>query len=152
LPQLDAEGLAFLIEQARIHLYNMKVIELENAASQLAHSQRVSGKKQQGSKTTAAKPGSAGSDSSFRIEAAAGGSVYHVIYNNHWKMFSGDEMLAIVKICSQNDTVGLLAARLYRWLKAERSDFFGDIPVTGPSDSCLLDLVQVLRKTFTIKR
>ena len=44
IPQLDAEGLAFLVEQARIHIYNMQVTELNRIAEAKALSSGRRGK------------------------------------------------------------------------------------------------------------
>lgn len=157
LPQLDQEGLVFLLEQARVHLYNMKVLELEAAAEQLAARRPATAQaarqvKSGKGRTKTVHDSAAGTAGTFRIEAAAGGSVYHLVSDEHWKMFAGDEMLAMVKICSSADAPELLAARLHRWLKAERSDFFADIAISGAADPKMIELVQLLRKTFTIKR
>ena len=141
IPQLDAEGLAFLIEQARVHLYNMEVSELERAAS-------LAGSKQ-GSKKAAPTP--AGASGDFSIQAASDGATYDLVYNGKWKMFTSDEMLAMVRIASSKDPANQVAGRLHRWLLAERSDVINDLPLVGPADPKLKKLVTLMRKTFTIK-
>ncbi len=142
IPQLDAEGLEFLIEQARVHLYNMEVSELERAASQAGSKQT--------SKNATLTPAAANDD--FAIQASSDGSTYDLVYNGKWKMFTGDEILAMVRIVSSKDPVNQVAGRLYRWFLAERSDVKNDLPLAGPSDPKLKKLVSLLCKTFTIKR
>ncbi len=66
-------------------------------------------------------------------------------------MFTGDEMLAMVRIISSKDPVTQLSGRLYRWFLAERSDVINDLSLTGLADPRLKKLVTLLRKTFTIK-
>ena len=148
IPELDAEGLAFLIEQARVHLYNMRAAELELAA---AEADRASSRAR---KVAGAKPGagkSAGTGDDFTIQAASDGSTYDLVYRGKWKMFTGDEMLAMVRIVSSKDPVSQLTGRLYRWLLAERSDVINDLSLAGLADPRLKKLVALLRKTFTIK-
>jgi hypothetical protein len=65
--------------------------------------------------------------------------------------FTGDEMLAMVRIVSSKDPVSQLSGRLYRWLLAERSDVINDLALAGLADPKLKKLVTLLRKTFTIK-
>jgi hypothetical protein len=43
IPRLDSEGLAFLVEQAKIHLYNMQVDELNKTAAQTSEKSRAKG-------------------------------------------------------------------------------------------------------------
>ncbi|HAE21945.1 MAG TPA: hypothetical protein DCG47_06425 [Spirochaetaceae bacterium] len=155
LPELDEEGLAFLIEQARVHLYNMKLSELEEAADSIERSSATragvaaSGAKRKGTGGNAAatkKP------PLLEIKAASDGSSYHLVYEGKWKLFSSEEMMALVRIARAQAPAPELAARLHRWLKAERSDFFHDLPVGGPSDPLLVSLAALLKKTFTIKK
>ncbi|TFG81493.1 MAG: hypothetical protein E4H20_09720 [Spirochaetales bacterium] len=145
IPELDAEGLAFLIEQARVHLYNLRVLALEEEGQKLERSSART-------RDVTASGAAAGKASAFSIEAASDRSSFHIVYEGKWKLFSSSEMLAIVKIVSSPDQVDQVAGRLYRWLKAERSDVFQDIPLSGSADFRLKVLVALLRKTFTIKK
>lgn len=145
LPQLDEEGLAFLLEQGRIHLYNMKVDEL-NALSQ--------GIDQQGSRKTRNKaadqvPGTRAP--SFQIKAGSGGGSYHVAYNGNWKLFSDVEMLKMVQIAHGEGTKEERARRLFRWLRTERSDVLQDIPLQGSQNLLFLEFLSLLQKTFKIR-
>ncbi len=154
LPELDEEGLAFLLEQARVHLYNMKLAELESAAESLERSSAArAGIAPSGSARKAAgkKSGGGKASAGLEIKAASDGSSYHIVHNGKWKLFSSDEMMALVRIARAQAPAQELASRLHRWLKAERSDFFHDLPVQGPSDPILVALVGLLKKTFTIK-
>lgn len=155
IPQLDDEGLAFLIEQARVHLYNMRVTELESAAEEAerastrAANLRSTGKAAVG----AAKPSKAGASagSDFSIKAASDGSAYDLVWQGKWKMFTGDEMLAMVRIALNKDPAAEVGARLYRWFVAERKDVLQDIPFAGMADPKLKSLVMLLRNTFKVK-
>jgi hypothetical protein len=154
IPQLDAEGLAFLIEQARVHLYNMRVTELESAAEEAERASTRAAKLRSGGKAAAgtsrlAKAGTGGGD--FSIKAASDGSAYDLVWQGKWKMFTGDEMLAMVRIALNKDPAAEVGARLYRWFVAERKDVLQDIPFAGMADPKLKSLVTLLRNTFKVK-
>jgi len=147
IPELDAEGLAFLIEQARVHLYNMRVVDLEAAAEE---AERASTRARKAGTAKGAAKASAAPEA-LSIKAASDGSAYDLVYNGKWKMFTGDEMLAMVRIASSKDPADQVGGRLYRWLLAERSDAINDLGLSGLADPLLKKLVALLRKTFTIK-
>ena len=152
IPELDAEGLAFLIEQARVHLYNMRVVELD-AAAVAAENASVRAGKVTSAKRGASRPGNgaaAGVDD-FTIQASSDGSTYDLVWQGKWKMFTSDEMLAMVRITSNKDPAAEVGGRLYRWFLAERSDVLQDIPFSGLADPKLKAIVALLRKTFTVK-
>jgi hypothetical protein len=130
IPQLDAEGLSFLIEQARVHLYNMQAAELEKTIV--------------GARTTA---GSARGDI-FRLEGSGSGSSYYIVYNNDWIMFSKDEMTQFVRIISAPGTDLEIRERFYRWLERERRDVLVSIPMADKFDEKLKAIIALIRKTF----
>ncbi|PKL07765.1 MAG: hypothetical protein CVV51_12400, partial [Spirochaetae bacterium HGW-Spirochaetae-7] len=152
IPELDAEGLAFLIEQARVHLYNMRVVELDAAAVAAENASvragRVASAKRGASRTG---HGTAAGVDDFTIQASSDGSTYDLVWQGKWKMFTSDEMLAMVRITSNKDTAAEVGGRLYRWFLAERSDVLQDIPFSGLADPKLKAIVALLRKTFTVK-
>ncbi|PKL23927.1 MAG: hypothetical protein CVV47_11700 [Spirochaetae bacterium HGW-Spirochaetae-3] len=148
IPDLDAEGLAFLIEQARVHLYNMRVADLETAAEE---AERASSRARSTGAAAAKGPKAAGDSGELSIQAASDGSAYDLVHNGKWKMFTGEEMMAMVRIASSKDPVDQVGGRLYRWLLAERSDAINDLGLSGLADPLLKRLVALLRKTFTIK-
>lgn len=148
IPGLDSEGLAFLIEQARVHLYNMRVVELEDAA---VEAERASKRAHSIGSAGDARRKPAGSSDDFQIHAAENGSSYDLVWHDKWKMFTDEEMLAMVRIASSKDAVADVGGRLYRWLLAERRDVLADIPFSGLADPKLKKLVALLRRTFTVR-
>ncbi|OHD25292.1 MAG: hypothetical protein A2Y38_08650 [Spirochaetes bacterium GWB1_59_5] len=134
----------------------MRAAELEFAAAELdsasARARHVAGAKPSSKRGAEAAVGvAAGAGDDFTIQAASDGSAYDLVHNGKWKMFTGDEMLAMVRIVSSKDPVSQLTGRLYRWLLAERSDVINDLSLAGLADPKLKKLVTLLRKTFTIK-
>ncbi|HNY16849.1 MAG TPA: hypothetical protein PKL75_05315, partial [Treponemataceae bacterium] len=122
IPSLDEEGLAFLVEQARVHLYNMEVERLQEKAEAVeaaSETARALGKK--GSRSSGGAKGKAGTAASksgspgmgdFRVERSGSGSSYHIISGGKWKMFNEEEMLSIVKICQSKDPILEVTERL----------------------------------------
>ena len=146
IPQLDSEGLAFLVKQARVHLYNMQVDELNKAAvAANAASARAAGITRSHKTTKPAKE-------TFRIDGSESGSSYYIFYRNSNVMFSKDEMTRLVKIANASGTDLEIRERLYNWFDRERKDIFALIPLADKFDERLKTLTALLKKKFKIRK
>jgi len=145
IPQLDSEGLAFLVEQARVHLYNMQVEELNKAADADA-SAGAAGPKRGGG----AKGSSKAADRKLRISGTESGSSYYLYYGNSDVMFSRGEMIRLVKIVNAKGTDFEIRERLYKWFDRERKDVFATVPIKDKFDDRLKALAELLKKSFKI--
>jgi hypothetical protein len=134
LPELDDEGLAFLLEQAKVHRYNMEVERLNAISDRLA------------AEGTPEVP--AATRSVLRIERSKDGSTYHIVAGASWKMFTAEEIAALVRIARSDDTESERARRARAWFARERKDVLADLGMDGPSIGLALDIVRLLRKTF----
>jgi hypothetical protein len=136
LDELDEEGLDFLLEQAQVHRYNMEVERLNEAQE----------------RRRAGRPSASGSGASrpapLRVERSEDGQTYHIVSNEHYKMFTAEEMLALVRIAHANADPTEGARGLYRWLARERSDALADLGFKGPGSPGLVDLAQLLKSSF----
>jgi hypothetical protein len=137
LPELDDEGIAFLLEQARVHRYNMEADRL-NAIAERAAAADVSPPSR----------GAATGASALRIERSADGSTYHLVAGGDWKMFTAEEMAAMVRITRSGEGGEETAGRLRAWLARERRDVFLDLGLDGPSIGMARDLAALILKTF----
>ena len=147
IPQLDSEGLAFLVEQARIHLYNMQVEQLNRTeGASDARSKPPAGKK--------AGPGGSGAakENSFRIDGTESGSSYYIHYRNDEVMFSRLEMIRLVKIANSPGTDLEIRERLYSWFDRERRDAFAVLPISGRADVSLKILAGMIKKTLKLRK
>ena len=142
LPMLDEEGLAFLIKQARVHLYNMKVDELNIAAQDAHKASLLSGK--------IASQKKAKKNDVFKFDAT--GSGYYLRYQNNGAIFSKSEMVSLVKVVNGSGTAAEITSRLYKWFVKERPDIFMIIPLTGSADSRLKTLAGLIKKNFNLKK
>lgn len=145
IKDLDEEGLSFLLEQARVHLHNMNVTRLEKELSAASRS---------GIKSSAGAGPRTGKipAADFRIERSPSGATYHIISGGNWKMFTDEEMLAMVKIAQSKDTLLEVSHRLWDWLDRERSDVFEDLALEDHHDPRTKDLVKLLRKKFAVRK
>ena len=146
IPQLDSEGLAFLVEQARVHLYNMQVEELNKAANAAdAASAGAAGSKHGGKGTSKA------ADRKLRIDGTESGSSYYLYYGNSDVMFTRDEMIHLVKMVNAKGTDLEIRERLYKWFDRERKDVFATVPIKDKFDDRLKALAALLKKSFKIR-
>jgi len=150
IPELDEEGLAFLVEQGRIHLYNMQVTELNKAAQEANDASRrmqvITGRAGNNSSGKTAKAGDA-----FRIEGTKSGSSYYLFYNNSNIMFSRSEMIELVQISKGPGTVQETCERIYNWFVRERKDIFALVPFSDIYDEKLKIIVRLIKKNFSLK-
>ncbi|MGO8693530.1 MAG: hypothetical protein ACLQMF_07625 [Rectinemataceae bacterium] len=132
LPRLDEEGLAFLLEQARVHLYNMEAERLDREAESASAGAASAPEKRSG----------------MRLERSADGRTYHVVAGGKWKMFSAEEIAALVRITRSGEEGGEVARRVYAWLDRERGDALDDLGIGKPPSPALAELVRMLLASF----
>jgi hypothetical protein len=141
IPKLDEEGLAFLVKQAHVHLYNMQVDALNNTLIKDEERIKVSVSKK---KTVAG--GFSG------IKKSGSGSSYYIVYGNESIIFSREEMELLVKIVLGEGTDLEIRERLYNWLSGERSDLLYAASIGNKFDDKLKDLVSLLKGHFKLKK
>ena len=145
IPKLDEEGLAFLVEQARVHLYNMQVDALNET---LIKPQKRSAKKNSSKGT--AKAGTAGRSTAIDgfadIKVSESGSSYYIVYKTEWIMFSKNEMLKLVKIAGSEASDLEIKERLFNWFARERTDLLRSAGIANKFDNKLLSLAGLLKK------
>jgi hypothetical protein len=136
-PELDDEGLSFLLEQAKVHRYNMEVEKLNAISDRVAAA---------GPRPTPSGPKP--TSSALRIERSEDGATYHLVAGSDWKMFTAEEMASLVRIsrCGEGDED--VARRLRSWLSRERRDVFLDLGLDGPSIGMAKDIARLLVATF----
>jgi hypothetical protein len=131
IPPLDEEGLRFLIEQAKIHLYNMRIDELRTAAEERGGAGKAAGSRE------------GSSPAALRIEASESGGFY-LVAGREWIMFSRIEAAQLSKIVHGPGTVET-RERLLAWLDRERRDVFAALPVRDKFDDRLKKLAALFK-------
>ena len=147
LEELDEEGLDFLLEQAHVHRYNMEVERLNEAEERREAGRAEAVSVRAGKRPAAGKTASARVPP-LRIERSQDGQTYHVVSASRYKMFSAEEMLALVRIAHANPDAAEAGRGLHRWMSRERTDALADLGFAGPSDPGLAALAALLRKSF----
>jgi hypothetical protein len=146
IPKLDIHGLAFLVKQSRVHIYNMQVDELNKAARSAnlsaARSKKITASVE---KTEKAKK------ETIRIVATSSGSGYYLYYQNSNVVFSRVEMVSLVKIVNGEGTTLEVAERLYSWFLRERKDVFALVPIEDKYDVKLKSIAALIKKNFKLK-
>jgi hypothetical protein len=132
IPKLDEEGLAYLVEQAQVHLYNLQVDALNKTI--IKSRQRAAAKK------------TAGSDGFNEIKVSDSGSSYYIVYKTEWIMFSKDEMVKLIKIARGEGTDLEIKERLFNWFARERTDLLRSAGIANKFDNKLKSLAVLLKK------
>lgn len=148
IPQLDEEGLAFLIEQSRVHLYNMEVEKLNEAQQKVIEASNR--KVETASKKLGKKAADRGNEYNIKKSAASGS--YHLQHGGNWKLFTEEEMLALVRIAKEKKTQAEVIEDMVDWLDKERPDTYSDLNINPDSDEDIKGLIKFLQKTFAIRR
>jgi len=143
ISKLDEEGLAFLVKQAHVHLYNMQVDALNKTI--IKDEERI--------KKSASKNKTRLAENDFMdVKISETGSSFYIIYNNQWISFSKAEMTAVVKIAHGAGTELELKERLFNWLSRERNDLLYTASIANKFDNKLMTLINLLRVNFKISK
>jgi hypothetical protein len=141
IPKLDEEGLAFLVKQAQVHLYNMQVDVLNQTIINDNQRKKSSAKV---SKETVKKTGFS--------DVKISGSGSHILYGNQWISFSNSEITSLVRIAKGEGTDLEIRERIYNWLKRERSDLLMTASIADKFNDDLKSLITLLKKNFELKK
>jgi hypothetical protein len=133
---LDEEGLAFLVKQAHVHLYNMQVDALNQTVIKDARRK---------SKTAAKTKKTVETGSFSGIKLSDSGSGYHICCNNQWISFTAGEITAMIKIAKGEGSNIEIKGRLYNWLARERGDLLITASISGKFDDKLMSLITLLK-------
>ncbi len=136
LPELDAEGLQFLIEQAEVHLYNMRVVALQEEMQKNAASIK--------------KPKAKKADEGFSVVRGEDGHVYHIVHDGKYTMFNDEEMLSIIKIAKSASTISEKIRSMYHWFFIERRDFINAHGLGSIDNPLWENLINLIKKNFRI--
>ena len=145
LPKLDEEGLAFLVKQAHIHLYNMQVDALNQTIINDAERQKTG-------KTKTVKTAATAAGGFTDIKISETGSGYHIRCNNQWISFTTGEITKMVKIVLGEGSDLEVRERLYSWLARERADLLSAASIADKFDDKIKPLIALLKKNFKLKK
>jgi len=130
LPDLDEEGLILLLEQARA-----RRLVLEEART-ICRSSSASAQE---------------SETELKIGRCDDGSTYYVVAGATWKLFSADEIAALVRIARNEEAADKASQGLFFWLHQERRDVLADLHIPNSASARLPELLELLRSNFPVR-
>jgi hypothetical protein len=151
IPQLNAEGLQFLIEQAQVHLYNMQVDELNRIMERKATA-ATRGTKAAKTKSGGKVAANGKKSEELRIEGTESGSSFYIVYRGQYVMFSRNEIAQMVRIAAAPVSELEKREHLFDWFERERRDLFAAVPIADKFDERLKKIAALLTKNFKIKK
>jgi len=154
ITQLDDEGLIYLAEQAKIHIYNMNVDKHNAEVIAVAQKAGKKAAKTAGRKGTGKSEGAgtARGAAGFSISGTPSGSSFYLRYGTSDIMFSGSEMTRLVKIVNGPGTDIEISERLYNWFDRERRDIFALANMKNKFDDRLKDLAAVIKNNIKLAK
>jgi hypothetical protein len=145
LPQIDEEGLAFLVKQSHTIVYNLHVDEMNRSLAQANRSSSRATAKKSREEKDADKYG-------VWVEDAPGGGSFIIVLGTLRKVFSRVELrklVALVNSGSADD--GARSEQLFTWFKKHRGDVLFDGRIEARRHPLLVKLARYLRTHYTVK-
>ncbi|MFO7731666.1 MAG: hypothetical protein R6V86_12995, partial [Spirochaetia bacterium] len=140
LPQVDEQGLSFLIQQTTTLIYNEKVKEL-NASREIAEQTQSPAAEKQPKKSNAPQ---------VYFETGKSGSSFFLDVDGKRAILDQDELMQMVKIAQVADDSKTARERVYRWLKKNRDDIIFDCGLQ-PGGAKIAALCERLQSDFAIR-
>jgi hypothetical protein len=133
MKEVDEEGLLFLLRQAQVLIYNVRVDRINEAGKQI----------------TGDKPRQRAAPVS--IEETEGGKQIFLTIGRTRKILTPEEMKRIVRICYSAETKSEALRQLFSVLAKERRDILADATIGNPDNPLLEALFTTVRATYTLK-
>ncbi len=146
LPDVDEEGLIFLIKQAQVIIHNLQVDRINREVEELEQTKKSP---KRAAPSRAARSGASSAD--VQIEEAANGKSFYLVFPDTRKIMGLEEMRVLVRACYEPKRKSEALNRMYRWMQKERRDIlsYGNI---GSNISQLLEaLFHRIREKYTLK-
>jgi hypothetical protein len=144
IPEIDEEGLAFLLKQAQVSIHNLNVDRVNKELEQA----RQSGKQVivKNGKAEAVK-----GQSGVWIEDAPGSTSFIVVLGSIRKIFSREELRKLVAIAHSGSDDGARSEQLYTWFKKHRGDVLFDVKIGAQRHPLLFNLARYLRTHYKVR-
>ena len=140
LPQLDEQGLAFLLNQAHVLIHNLQVEKINRELAELE-------KKNQAARQAIA----AGPVPPVRIEESDNRKTFFLTIGRARKALALDEVKRLVRICYAAESKSAALRQLYTVLSRERGDILADARIAGPSSPLIESLFHALREKYHLE-
>ncbi|MDZ7794701.1 MAG: hypothetical protein U5P10_13745 [Spirochaetia bacterium] len=144
LPQIDEDGLSFLIQQTTTLIYNQKVEELNKSREVAAQNTEPDTERNSSKKEAAEK------SAEVFFEAGKKQSTFFMDVQGKRAILDQEELMRMVKIAQSAENKPAAEERVYRWLKNNRDDVLFDCGI-HPKDRKITAICDRLQNDFSIR-
>ncbi len=146
IPEIDAEGLLFLIRQANVLLHNKRVDELNAEMAKLS-----AGKKEEQKRAgTTARVGQNVVEITVEIQQSPDKKTYYLIVDGAKHFLTVDEMKAVVKFCFKPERKSDALRVLHQYLDNERKEILMDHGISSEKHPFFEALFYEVRRKFSL--
>ena len=146
LPDVDEEGLIFLIKQTQVIIHNLQVDRINREVEELEQAKQSP---KRAAPSRAAR--SSASSADVHIEEAASGKSFYLVFPDTRKIMGLEEMRVLVRACYEPKRKSEALNRMYRWMQKERRDILSDGKIGSNSSRLLEALFHRIREKYTLK-
>lgn len=145
IPQIEEEGLIFLLQQANTIIHNQRVVELNRDL------QEINSKKESGEGSSSVKKQS-GNNEGFTIEInrSSNGKTYYFIVNGRKHFMDVPETKKIVELCYRPPSKSKALKFLYQYFLNERDDVLLEHKIKSESSPFFDALFTTVRENFSL--
>lgn len=146
IPEIDAEGLLFLVRQANVLLHNKHVDEL-NAEMEKLNASKAEAHKKAG---TTARVGQNVQEITVEIQRSPDGKTYYMIIDNRKHFLTSSEMAAVVKLCVKPERKSDAIRFVYEYMRNERDEILMDHGINSGKHPFFEALFSEVRRKFSM--
>lgn len=146
IPEIDAEGLLFLIRQANVLLHNKRVDEL-NAEMEQLNQKRTAAHKRAG---TTARVGENVQEITVEIQRSPDEKTYYMIVDEQRHFLTSEEMEAVVKLSIKPERKSDALRFLYQYMYNERREILMDHGISNGKHPFFEALFYEVRSKFSL--
>ena len=149
---LGEEDIDFLLNQARVLVYNRRVTQLNeelkgNGAARKVHATA----KGTGASARSSTDGKEAAQSGIEIVEKPDSGNFFIVVNNYRILFTRDEMKSLVRICHAAADESDASTRLFTWLTRNRKDFLIDGGIASAKNPYLQSLFRELVSRYRVR-
>ena len=148
LPDVDEEGLIFLIKQAQVIIHNLQVDRINREVEELEQTKQSP---KRGAPSPAPQRRASQGSADVHIEEAPNGKSFYLVFPDTRKIMGLEEMRLLVRACYEPKRKSEALNRMYRWMQKERRDILSDGKIESNSSRLLEALFHRIREKYKLK-
>jgi len=140
IPQIDEQGLAFLLNQAHVLIHNAQVEKINRELAELERKNQAARR----AMGAAAAP-------LVRIEESDNGKTFFLGLGGTRKVLALEELKRLVRICYGAESKSAALKQLYTVLARDRGDILADAKIGGAASPLIEALFLALREKYRLE-